>query len=594
MFPAMRAQLSVAAFLVICGCGPSHTKDKDEGLMSIAIEPANATITYAGTPVTLDYKAIGHFEDGSMKEIPDAVFALDTEAASLGNLNIAQFEATGAAAGKGGVLAQAGDIVGGTSVAVIIHPVHVGPGVPAGADQNFPDNPPMGAMSPTVVYPLEGAIMPSSVKSPDVQWEGSNAAGELYRVRITAGQFATVDTILAAGPTFKLDNQVSDAEWRMLVKSAGTGPVTIDVAHWSQATSASGGVPRTVRMVPGDITGAIYYWNLGAGEMEKIDALGRSKAIKSPPMQPSTGSRCVACHTVSKDGRYLSGSLWGGGLQGGVFDMSDPGILTNDPAPTLAPVVEGSTYTQLFSTFNADASRLMINVGIGSFYVIDPRTGATVPTTGVPLPTSGASHPAWSPDGTAVAFINNITSGGGTVGWAIDYDRGDLQIMSSAGDSFGAPTNLVAAASVDPAFIAPSWPSFSPDSQWIVYGAGNNSRGENGPARYPGSLFLVNRNGGASVRLDIACGGARTCYLPNFSPYDTGGYLWLVYYSFRDYGNSLAGTKGSGRRQMWITAIDKSKLGQSTDASSVSYWVPDQDSQTPNMSAFWAPPPPIQ
>ena len=590
----MRAQLSVAALLVFCACGPSQSKDKYEGLMSIDVEPANATITYAGMPVTLDYKAIGHYEDGSTKEIPDAVFGLDTEAASLGNLNLAQFEATGAAAGKGGVLAQAGDVVGATSVAVIIHPVHIGPGVPAGAEQNFPDNPPTSASSPSIVYPLEGAIMPSSVKSPDVQWEGSNAAGDLYRVRITAGQFATVDTILAAGPGFKLDNQVSDAEWRMLVKSAGTGPVTINVAHWSQATSASGGAPRTVRMVPGDITGAIYYWNLGAGEMEKIDAMGRSKAIKSPPMQPSTGSRCVACHTVSKDGRYLSGSLWGGGLQGGVFDMSDPGIITLDPAPTLAPVVEGSTYTQLFSTFNADASRLMINVGTGSLHVIDPRTGATVPTTGNPLPTSGASHPAWSPDGTAVAFINNITAGGGPVAWAIDYDRGDLQIMSSAGDSFGAPTNLVAAASVDPAFVAPSWPTFAPDSQWIAYGAGVHSRGESGASRFPGSLFLVNRNGGATVRLDNACGGARDCYLPNFSPYDTGGYIWLVYYSFRDYGNALAGTKGSGRRQMWITAIDKSKLGQSVDASSVSYWVPDQDSQTQNMSAFWAPPPPIQ
>ena len=45
---------------------------------------------------------------------------------------------------------------------------------------------------------------------------------------------------------------------------------------------------------------------------------------------------------------------------------------------------------------------------------------------------------------------------------------------------------------------------------------------------------------------------------------------------------------------MWITAIDKSKLGTGQDPSSVPYWVPDQDVQTMNMSAFWSLPPPIQ
>src|SRR3954469_20129484 len=177
----------------------------------------------------------------------------------------------------------------------------------------------------------------------------------------------------------------------MLVKSAGSGPITINVAHWNQAASASGGAPITVNMVPADITGAIYYWNLGQGQMERIDAAGRAPAIKNPPIRagdspPGTGgSRCVACHAVSKDGRYLSGSLWGGGLEGGVFDMSDPAIQTADPAPTIAPVVQGSTYTQLFSRFNADGTRLMINDGTG-LRVIDPTTGAPIATTGTPLP----------------------------------------------------------------------------------------------------------------------------------------------------------------------------------------------------------------
>jgi hypothetical protein len=561
--------------------------------MSIDVEPANATLTYTGAPLTLDYTAIGHFADGHTAPLPDAVFALDTSGLLLGNITDATFAATGDAAGKGGVLAQVGSIVGDTSVAVVIHPVHLGPGVPANGASNFPDAPPTTANSPRIVYPLDTAIMPGSVKSPDVQWEGANADGDLYRVRINAGQFATVDTILAAGPTFKLENQLAEVDWRMLVRSAGTGPITVNVAHWNQAASASGGAPVTVRMVEADVTGAIYYWNLGQGQMERIDGNGRGPAIKNPPSQPSTGSRCVACHTVSHDGRYLSGSLWGGGLQGGVFDMSDPAIQTSDPAPTLAPVVEGSSYTQLFSTFNQDATRLMINVGT-ALHVLDPRTGQQIATQGTPLPTQ-AAHPAWSPDGSTVAFVNNITVGGNPAGWAVDYDRGDLQVIPvTAPDTFGPATNLVAASQVSASFAAPSWPTFSPDSQWIVYAAGTNSRGAAGVTPYPGSLFLVNKNGGATVRLDTACGGLNLCYLPNFSPYDAGGYYWLVFYSFREYGNALAGTKGKVQRQMWITAIDKSKLATGgVDASSVAYWVPDQDVTTNNMSAFWALPPPI-
>jgi hypothetical protein len=96
------------------------------------------------------------------------------------------------------------------------------------------------------------------------------------------------------------------------------------------------------------------------------------------------------------------------------------------------------------------------------------------------------------------------------------------------------------------------------------------------------------------VRLDGACSGQLQCYLPCFSPYDSGGYLWLVFYSVRDYGNAQAGTKGTQRRQMWVTAIDKSKLGTGADPSSTPYWLPDQDPKTENMSAFWAPPPPLQ
>ncbi len=590
MRESLRAVVGSFVFFVIAACGP-NSGGGDGELVSIDIEPANATLTYTGTPMSLEYKAIGHFKDGSTAELPDATFSLDAAGTGLGELSAATFTASGQGAGKGGVNAQVGDVTGATSVLVLVHTTDLGPGVPADGASKFPDDvAPVGAQSPAIVYPLQEAVMPTSVKSPVVQWEGAGGADHLYRVRVVSG-YAVVDTILAQDPAFTFSLQPQSSRWQTL-KNSTDGLVRFTVEHWDAASGAQGSAPVSVRLIPANITGAIYYWNLNAGQMEQITEAGRTIAIQNPP-QKSNGSRCVACHTVSKDGRYLSGALWEGGSQGAVFDMTNDAVKTADPAPTVTPLAENSTYTVLFSTFNPDATRLMLNRGTG-LDVIDPMNGASVATTG--LPTSGVAHPSWSPDGNSVALVTSITGGGGPAGWAVDYDRGDLSVMPvTAPDTFGPPVTLVPASAVDPAFSAPSWPTFAPDSKWIAYGAGLNSRGRNDsiPAIYPGALFIVDKDAGVSFRLDTACGGARDCYLPNFSPYDDGGYFWLVFYSTRDYGNAAAGTKGAQRRQLWVTAINKAKLANG-DPSSVPYWLPDQDVQSANMSAFWALPPPLQ
>lgn len=583
------------AAALCAACGPAGTET--QGLTSIEVQPANATITLpSGAAMPVDYVAIGHYADGHTHMLEGATFALDTSASALGTLAVTEFIATGGAAGTGNVTATDGTASGSTTVNVVIHTVHVDPAAPQGAEGNFPDQPATGALSPVIDYPLDGAVMPASVKAPDVQWEGANTASDLYRVRFVAG-LATVDTILVAGPSFKLDAMPLPADWTLLLASAGTQPMSVEVDHWDATNGAQGSTPVHVRAVPADVAGAIYYWNLSQGQMERIDPMGRALAIPNPPPNPSdANNHCVACHVVSRDGRYLSGELWGGGLQGAVFDLADPNVQSGNPAPTVAPV-SATSYQSLFSTFNPDASRLIINFGT-QLQLIDPHTGAAVATQGVPLPTTGAAHPCWSPDGTAIAYVANVLNGGAAAGWAVDYTSGDLAVIPVTGpDTFGTATAIVPGASVDPAFAAPSWPSFAPDSRWIAYGAGVNSRGRtavnNVETTYPGSLFMVPKTGGTPTRLDTACGGARDCFLPNFSPYDDGGYFWLVFYSLRDYGNPLAGTKGTLRRQMWVTAIDKSKLG-TADASSVPYWIPDQDTQTENMSAFWALPPPLQ
>src|SRR5687768_4990825 len=199
MRDSLRAVVRSFVLVVLAACGPSSGSGDGE-LVSIEVEPANATLTYTGSPVSLDYRAIGHFKDGSTAELPDAVFSLDTAGTALGEFAAAKFTANGQAAGKGGVTATVDDISGSTSVIVVVHRIDLGPGVPADGATKFPDTvAPPGAQSPALVYPLQDAVMPTSVKAPVVQWEGPGAADHLYRVRLVSG-YAIVDTILVHDP----------------------------------------------------------------------------------------------------------------------------------------------------------------------------------------------------------------------------------------------------------------------------------------------------------------------------------------------------------------------------------------------------------
>ena len=69
-----------------------------------------------------------------------------------------------------------------------------------------------------------------------------------------------------------------------------------------------------------------------------------------------------------------------------------------------------------------------------------------------------------------------------------------------------------------------------------------------------------------------------------------GGFYWVVYFSRRDYGNAVAGTRGSGRRQLWVSAVTTNPQ-PGADPSSVPYWLPGQDVRSDNVSGFWAPQP---
>ena len=157
------------------------------------------------------------------------------------------------------------------------------------------------------------------------------------------------------------------------------------------------------------------------------------------------------------------------------------------------------------------------------------------------------------------------------------------------GDAFSAPRTILTGA---PLTVArPSW---SPDSQWIAFQHGQHSRayqdlGGGTHVLRDAAIRMVGADGATAFDLERLNAGERRSYYPTFSPFDAeegGGYFWLAFFSTRDYGNAQAGTRGTGRRQLWVAAIDATPTG-GVDPSAAPYWLPQQDRLQENMAAFW-------
>ena len=571
-----------AALAVGCGGGEGSGDDDDDGGLAtaLAIAPQDPTAIAAnGLTDAVNFTATITYANGDTAVVSDGSWTVDDVQLGTIGATTGKFVASGEKAGTTQVTVAAHGLVAETTLTVRVEDVHVGDGVPADAPGRFDQAPTPGdPASPLLLYPLDQAVVPSSIKPFDVQWDGG-VAGDLYRVTVVAG-LATATAYLAHDG--RHDWVVAADSWSTIVASVDGTPATFTVDRWAASDqrvyrSAS----HAVTVAPANVAGAIYYWDLSDGRIQRITAAGRDVVMPNPPPRPADGARCVACHTVSRDGRRMAAELWDGGDFGAIFDLTAD--LTVDPAPT---VVAPTQYRALSSTFNPDASRLLISFGT-QLGLVDGGTGAPVTPLGAGLPASGAAHPTWSPDGSSIAFVANHN---GT--WAVDFTLGDLAVIPvTAPDTFGAPVILRNADG-----MANAWPTFSPTSQWIAFGRGVNSRGRNDsiPAVYPGSLWIIPAAGGAPIELANANGGAGVmdCYLPNFSPFDEGGYHWLAFYSTRDYGNAVAGTRGSGRRQIWVTAI-KNNPTPGEDPSAVGYWLPDQDVATHNMSGYWVVEPPV-
>lgn len=559
----------------------AEVPDTGPVVIAVTVTPTSAAlVSIDGAPASQQFSVSATWSDGNQLTVTPA---WTVDPVVLGTVDAASgvFTANGRFGGDGRVIATYRGVSGEASLRVRLEQTIIVAGTPTTAPSLF-NTPPITdpARAAQILYPLDGAVMPQNVPPAEIQWDRS-APGDVFRIRLTKPNVSAIIFESTAVPNYR-DSWVVDLDgWRRIAQSEPEEWASITVDRWEAATQqVIAGVPVQVRFPRAALLGSIYYWDIVRGRIVRINdgTATRDEFMPSPPLG------CVGCHSVSTSGRYMAGRFGGGENVGGVLDLTQN--LTTNPPPLQFPVTS-TTVRWWFSAWSPDDSRMVVSVqeqgGARGLQLMDPFRGQFIqPLTG-PLPQGAVTHPAWAPDDSAIAYVGAANSWGGA------NTTGNIYVLPKTGaDAFGAP-RLVASGTTAlglPAGNASSYPSWSPDSEWIAFAHGNSSRSESGRS----ALYMVRRDGTGLVRLDDASGGVSgdVSFQPRFSPFHQDGYFWLTFLSRRDYGNARAGTRNTGRQQIWVAAIKANPL-PGEDPSEVPFWLSGQNTQSLNISAYWAP-----
>lgn len=571
----------------------TSTDQSDVGVVhrsitAVEITPADVVLTSVdGAEVTQDLKVSATYSDGTTTPYSGLVeWSIDDQRLGRIGERDGEFKGNGLVGGTATVTAKLDGVSvapATTTLTIMLERTVMGSDVPADVANLFATGAVTDpAREAEIVYPLENAVMPQNVYPADVQWI-KGAQDDIFRLTFSKDNLNVVAYIKHTGAGFGNHWLVDADQWRAMAQTNATAALTIKVDRYEAATQEVISTPPvSMRFADAALSGSVYYWDIDAGRIVRInDGSGtREEFMPTPPISPS-GEQCVGCHSVSNDGRYMVGRLGGGYNAGAVFDLTQDLSVANPP--TLYPVSSSSAYWN-FSTWSPDNTRLIVSGNewaLQGMKLVDPFTGVETIVTGLPGP--GSTHPAWSPDGGLLAYVENAGGFGG------DNRTGDIAVLEVLGnDTFGARSMIQAGNAIpnaSPAGVAASYPTWTPDSQWIAFAHGTGSRSESSQS----ALYMIKADGTNLVRLDHASGGpdADDTFQPSFSPFHQGGYFWVTYLTRRDYGNAEVGTKGRSLQQIWVSAVSDTP-GQS-DPSEVGYWLPGQNTASRNISAYWAP-----
>lgn len=539
------------------------------GLASLEVTPAEATVTIddVTAPQSVTFRATGRFVDGSSRDVTaEVAWGVDNDAPGAFTAP-GLWTSSNAAGGLVTVEARSGQVAATARLTVVLAPV-IRDGVfppPPGAEGFFdPATPVVTAdpAGPRIVYPAHEVMFPTNVYRILFQYD-AGAATDVYRIRFVSPYLDM--KVYTTGDRWQAD----ETTWRYLATTNAGGRVVMTVAGVSSTapTTVYESAPIDLFFSRSAVEGAIYYWSTSSeGVMKGV--ISEPAPTKFYSQAPDT--TCVACHTLSRDGRRMSAGYGGEVLQ----EITVPG------RDILIPSTAG--YSMGWSTYSPDGSLLLI-ANKGVLTLLDATTGAPVGPNGGVVPLGGlkAQHPDWSPLGDEVAVAvctradnNKDVEGCGI--WRLPYVGGAWGTLEPIVTPQGAGDNNF-------------FPKYSPDGKWIAYVRATGKSKDQPTSQ----LMIVPAAGGTPIALrkanrrvgplDDVLNQGNT--MPTWAPTTHPGTQWLAFSSIRDYGKILVGDKAD---QLWIVALDLTAADAGDDPSYAAFWLPLQDPAERNHRAFWA------
>jgi len=448
-------------------------------------------------------------------------------------------------------------------------------GAPDGADLLFGDatRNPAGtnaANEPTVVYPSHQTMFPVNVSRVRFEWTEPGPA-LAYELRFEGDE--TNVSIFTTGGSWS----PTEEEWDWVAESNRGGAVTFTVSALDPSDPAQAWTSGSIDVFYSDaaVPGAVYYWSTGtSGIMRARIEDSISQKFYTDPAAADAGE-CVACHTISRDGRRMAMGYGGEALR--TIDIDSFDVLV--PQPTQAERKVG------WSTFSPDAELLLVSEK-GVLRLLETATGEPVGDEDgvVPLPevTEGvyfkANMPDWSPLGDKVAFAMTA----GKVGNK-EIERASIAVIDYDNGAWGKVKVLVPSQGGEDNNFFPAW---SPDSAWIAY---VNAQQKSKDA-VTATIRLVSADTGISRELTrlnervndedgvVDIGNA----MPRWAPSTLPGTFWLAFSSLRAYATLRP--QDDKEDQIWIAAVDPAAIG---DMSYAAFWAPFQSIEDGNHRAFW-------
>ncbi len=488
--------------------------------------------------------------------------------------------------------------------------------------------------APTLVYPLAQSMHPMNVGDIVFQWQRGRSENTVFRIDAVGGgqtfRFFVSCNDAGNGKSDECIYVMPESEWLDLGGRFKGASIELSIAgSYAGAATTAQSASSTIDFSPEAVLGGLYYWSQTKSGIMRATFGSKRAELFIAPNSPTNDYACAGCHSVSRNGKVIAFTAQASRDYPGMGIQFAPTATPDQPyvAPTKGISPAGAGYPRTPGqeepqdafgqnvALNADGTIAAVNgarfdgvpPGEEWFELRDATTGQTLTTpTNLPAtwiigdPLFGPNQlpilPEWSPDGTSiVATMMNRQSG---CGWTFFSCQSGLTVLSIANNTISAVKPLVSFAPGDAMYHF--YPSYSPDGKYVAFASAPNVTTESGSSD--------NRN--AVLRLVPATGGPYTCpgpscyeltlgtgytpeqatagaglgsTWPKFTPFaqKSGNLLFVSFTSRRDYG-----FLSKGRAQLWMFAVDVTKLGNG-DPSSAPIWLPHQDLTDESFTPYW-------